>query len=99
MEYFSRMTTQTEDANKKNVVIMGRRTWESIPAKFKPLPNRINFVLSRSNLDLSAYKDVYLFHSLENAVEKLESDDFRGRYESVWVIGGSSVYKVTKDAS
>lgn len=88
------MTSQTEDANKKNVVIMGRKTWDSIPAKYKPLPNRINFVLSRSNIDLGQYKDVYLFNSLQNAIDKLENDDFKKQYESVWVIGGSSIYKV-----
>lgn len=94
MEYFSRMTTQTEDPNKKNIVIMGRKTWDSIPAKYKPLPNRINFVLSRSNIDLGQHKDVYLFNSLQNAVERLAADDFKNRYESVWVIGGSSIYQV-----
>lgn len=97
MDYFSRMTTQTEDATKKNVVIMGRKTWDSIPAKYKPLPDRINFVLSRSNIDLGKYKDVYLFNSLQNALEKLDSDEFKNRFESVWVIGGSTIYKVNKE--
>lgn len=96
MDYFSRMTSQTEDANKKNVVIMGRRTWDSIPAKFKPLPNRINFVLSRSEIDLGQYKDAFLFNSFQSAIERLESGDFKDRFESVWVIGGSSIYKVKK---
>jgi len=31
-----------------NVVVMGRNTWESIPPKFRPMPNRINVVLSRN---------------------------------------------------
>ena len=31
---------------RRNAVIMGRKTWESIPAKFRPLPQRLNIVLS-----------------------------------------------------
>lgn len=94
MDYFSRMTTRTENTSTKNVVIMGRKTWDSIPAKYKPLPDRINFVLSRSNIDLGQYKDVYLFNSLQSAIDQLGNDDFKKRYESVWVIGGSHIYKV-----
>ncbi|XP_032675593.1 dihydrofolate reductase isoform X2 [Odontomachus brunneus] len=33
MEYFTRMTTKTKDNNKKNVVLMGRRTWDCLPKK------------------------------------------------------------------
>lgn len=50
MEYFTRMTTDTKDKNKKNVVLMGRRTWDSIPEKYRPLNNRINMVLTSQSL-------------------------------------------------
>ena len=50
MEFFKKMTSTTNDVNKKNVVIMGRKTWESIPKKFKPLAGRINMVLSSQPL-------------------------------------------------
>ncbi|KAJ8976693.1 hypothetical protein NQ317_018206 [Molorchus minor] len=93
MEFFTRMTSATKDKNKKNVVIMGRRTWDSIPKKFKPLNNRINCVLSKSDLDFSTYNDVYGFKSLEECIKRLESDEFHGKWETVWVIGGSNIYK------
>jgi len=50
MAYFSRMTKCTKDSNKQNAVIMGRKTWESIPEKNRPLAGRINIVLSRQDL-------------------------------------------------
>lgn len=50
MAYFSRMTSKTNNENKRNVVLMGRKTWDSIPPKYKPLSNRINMVLTRQSL-------------------------------------------------
>lgn len=94
MEYFNTMTTRTTDESKRNIVTMGRKTWESIPPKFKPLKNRINFILSTSELDFSSYRDVYGFKNLDDAVNKLKDDHFKNQYETVWVIGGSKVYQV-----
>lgn len=48
MAYFKELTSRTRDSAKQNAVIMGRKTWESIPTKFRPLKGRINIVLSRS---------------------------------------------------
>jgi hypothetical protein len=49
MAYFKRVTLDTEDVpGARNAVIMGRKTWESIPNSFRPLPGRLNVVLSRN---------------------------------------------------
>jgi hypothetical protein len=49
MEYFRQLTSTTTDANsgRLNAVVMGRKTWDSIPQKFRPLKNRVNIVISR----------------------------------------------------
>lgn len=49
MAYFKELTTRTADPSKQNAVVMGRKTWESIPPKFRPLPGRVNVVLSRGS--------------------------------------------------
>ncbi|XP_038957638.1 dihydrofolate reductase isoform X1 [Rattus norvegicus] len=46
-KYFQRMTTTSSVEGKQNLVIMGRKTWFSIPEKNRPLKDRINIVLSR----------------------------------------------------
>lgn len=53
MAFFSKITTNTKNNSKKNVVIMGRRTWECIPKKYRPLAGRINIVLTRGLLQVS----------------------------------------------
>nr|XP_023030198.1 dihydrofolate reductase [Leptinotarsa decemlineata] len=92
MEHFRRITSKTKDPHKKNVVIMGRKTWDSIPPKYRPMRNRINFVLSRSDLDLRSYEASYSFKNLEECIKKLEDEDFKKLYENAWVIGGSRIY-------
>jgi dihydrofolate reductase len=47
MAKFKEITLTTTSSNRSNVVIMGRRTYESIPVKFRPLQGRINIVLTR----------------------------------------------------
>lgn len=51
MKFFKEITTLTKDPTKINAVIMGRKTFESLP---KPLPNRLNVVLTNGGSVLSA---------------------------------------------
>ena len=41
MQFFKQLTRSTRDPTKRNAVIMGRKTWQSIPTKFRPLDDRI----------------------------------------------------------
>jgi dihydrofolate reductase len=89
MAYFRRLTTATRQEGRRNAVIMGRRTWESLPARFRPLPGRINAVLSRRTLALP--REVVGASSLDEAVAALNRDP--APPEQIFVIGGASVYR------
>ena len=77
MSYFSKKTSGDYGANiKKNAVIMGRNTWESLPKKYKPLPNRFNIVLSKNVQRLLALehydadkKDIEFITSIDEAMD------------------------------
>lgn len=52
LKFFAKVTsTKSAQQEDSNVVVMGRKVWDSIPHKFRPLRNRQNVVLSR-NQDL-----------------------------------------------
>lgn len=73
-----------------HAVVMGRRTYESIPLKYRPLPNRLSIVLSsKSRTELSLPDPVLLAGSFIAAHELLKA---HGR-SIVYVIGGESVYR------
>jgi dihydrofolate reductase/thymidylate synthase len=93
MAHFKKVTLATV-AGKSNAVIMGRKTWESIPEKFRPLAGRINVVLSRKAAEpdyVSPYpENVLTAASVANALEKLGA---RSDVSEIFAIGGEAVYK------
>jgi dihydrofolate reductase len=65
-------------------VIMGRKTWDSLPAKFRPLPGRVNIVVTRqANWHENGAKP---FTSIDDALTFCE------QFETVWVLGGAQLY-------
>jgi dihydrofolate reductase/thymidylate synthase len=91
LKHFKTITTETQHADKRNAVIMGRRTWESLPPGYKPLPQRINVVLTQQEnyaLPMQVYKAASLNQSLELAVTQLKY-----LVEDIFVIGGGKVYE------
>lgn len=87
------MTTSTVDQNKRNAVIMGRRTYFGIPPNKRPLPNRLNVVLSNNSTASDYPADVVLCKSLSQAINQLSETDLGADIESIWICGGYSVYK------
>jgi len=84
---FRDLTRSVQEENKRNVVIMGRKTWESLPFRFRPLPQRFNLVLSRAH-DV-CLPGAFICKSLEEALDFSQKGDF----ERVFIIGGSTLYK------
>lgn len=76
MQNFKRLTTN-------NIVVMGRKTYESIG---KPLKDRINIVISRS--DNKDEENLIWVHSLEEAIKKAKEYE-----KDIYIIGGGSIYK------
>ena len=78
-----------------HAIIMGRKTWESLPKKY--LPDRDNLIISKSiecsldgnNSKNVENKDLYFFNDIISAHIHCKIHC----YETVWIIGGSSIYK------
>ncbi|MEX2596955.1 MAG: dihydrofolate reductase [Salibacteraceae bacterium] len=82
MAFFSKTT-------KGHHVLMGRKNYDSIPAKYRPLPGRVNLVVTRNR---KIEEDgIQLFHTIENAVEFAKS----AGEEELFIIGGGEIYMQT----
>lgn len=90
MKYFKE-TTLAANRGKKNAVIMGRKTWQSIPDRFRPLAGRVNAVLTR-NHDVVLPKGCFQFSDISEALDALSCN---GDLEQIFVIGGASLYAQT----
>ena len=72
------------------IIIMGRKTYESIG---RPLPNRINYVVSRT---LNEIPGTVVFNSLENAISAAEQENIKmNRDNEIVIIGGGHIFQET----
>ncbi|KAG5459073.1 MAG: dihydrofolate reductase-like domain-containing protein [Olpidium bornovanus] len=108
MAFFRQVTTNLLSAEDRrrgavvNAVIMGRKTWESLPESFRPLRGRLNIVLSRNQSFVSSLHGVPMVLSCTSltdalgAVETYRAGALTGyppKVASVFVIGGANVYE------
>ena len=87
MQQFKSLT----EADGFNAVIMGRKTWDSLPDSFRPLPERINIVMSRDINWAHADAEVALYHGRAIEIAYAEGCD------ECWVIGGAQIYEMFID--
>ena len=87
LRYFQRLTRGEGDPVRRNAVIMGRKTWLSIPEAFRPLNGRLNIVLTRNPsfvVPEGVCTAASLTEGLRLAVEGTSGD--------IFVIGGQEVF-------
>lgn len=89
LKYFKYITSQTENLDKVNAVIMGRNTWQSISEN--PLKGRINVVIS-TTLDKNIKKNVHIIESFEKAVDYI-NENYKDTVENIFAIGGENIYR------
>lgn len=85
MRRFKRLTSCVKSEEKFNAIIMGRKTWQSLPTK--PLPDRINIVLTRDKS--FSTENAFVVHSFDEALETASS-----LAETTFVIGGAELYSM-----
>jgi dihydrofolate reductase len=90
LKHFKAVTSKG-DPRKQNAVIMGRKTWDSLPEKFRPLPGRLNIVLSRQK-DLKLPEGVVLLSDFEEALTYAEK---QSNVDQVFLIGGAQLFTQT----
>lgn len=83
MSFFKKMTNG-------GIVIMGSGCYDSLMEKYKPLPNRLNVVISRSDRQ---FPGCMTFKSPFDILD----DDYLMSKENIWVIGGSRIYDIFID--
>ncbi|KAM1760158.1 hypothetical protein ACFX12_003059 [Malus domestica] len=99
LKFFKDVTVTTSDPAKKNAIIMGRKTWESIPSEHQPLPGRLNVVLTRSgSFDIATAENVVICGSMASALELLAASPYCLSIERVFLIGGGQILREALNA-
>ena len=73
-----------------NVVIMGKNTWNSLPHKFRPLPNRINYIISGTLRQQDLPDGVHLFKNIDSLLKETSSTKIKNK--EFFIMGGAFVY-------
>ncbi|KAG4440103.1 hypothetical protein IFR05_004400 [Cadophora sp. M221] len=99
MAYFARVTKRAIPGD-TNTVIMGRKTWESIPPRFRPLKDRTNVVITRGDPQAVAAGQKIVTNSMDRATDSAGTKAGNSQ-PKLFVIGGAQIYKAaleSKDA-
>jgi dihydrofolate reductase len=86
LQHFKRVTSDAP-LGKRNAIVMGRRTWESKEVAGKPLPNRLNVVVTRKGVQ--AVEGMVTANSLDAALEAARDAS------AIFVVGGADLFRAS----
>jgi len=89
MQHFAALTTG-------HSVLMGRRTYESLPPRYRPLPGRKNIVATKSGGPARFPDQVELCADAAAYVKAFKAGSIALPSEQLWIIGGARIYQVTE---
>lgn len=97
LKNFKEITTGTKSLKCRNAVIMGRKTWQSLPEEKRPLPHRLNIIVSQAKQQqlhnqFKNSNDIEIVGSLSEALELVASAKYHDQIERSFVIGGVSLF-------
>lgn len=87
MKRFSQLT-------RGQIVLMGRKTYESLPATYRPLPERRNIIVSRG-WKPDSKSGIEIWDCPNRCIMAFRAGDLGGTQNILWVIGGAQVYNKT----
>ncbi|KAG6548218.1 hypothetical protein Mapa_010269 [Marchantia paleacea] len=100
LKYFSKLTTETRSSSKRNAVVMGRKSWDALSKKYRPLKRRLNVVLSRNLKQVDDDSGSTLVcESVHSALTLLATPQYASEIETVFIIGGGQILSETMSAS
>lgn len=78
-----------------HAVLMGRKTFLSLPERFRPLPDRLNIVISGNPDFPKQHADVLAFVTPELAIRSFRDLSLKTPTDTLWIIGGEQTYRAT----
>lgn len=86
LKWFKHITSTPPETGQLNTVFMGRKTWESIPDRYRPLPNRRNIVITRQ-VNYSTNDEAVVVGSIADALEQSADG-------AIFCVGGGEIYRL-----
>jgi dihydrofolate reductase len=91
--YLQREQTEIRSKTENQIILFGKRTWETIPTNSKPLQNRLNVIATRDKTFTCFNEFTHVIYDLDWYIDSYISD--RDENRQLWILGGYDIYNQT----